>query len=186
MTTGSELQTQGIALFEQHDYEAAARSFQQAETAFAESEQPDMVAEMKVNIGLVHRALGENQQALELMQEAVRTFQSQNDVLRTAQVQGNMGGVYSALNDNDKAYLVYRQAADAFRDLGETQMYARTLIAMGGLQLRSGKYFEGAATFEAAYGMLEHLTLTQRIGQVFFRAIHGIARLSGIKVPGIS
>lgn len=185
MATGHELQAQGITLFEQHDYEAAARAFQQAESAFAEASQPDMVAEMKVNIGLVHRALGENQQALELMQEAVRTFQAHNDPLRTAQVQGNMGGVYAALNDSEKAHQVYRQAADTFKALGETQMYARTLIALGGLQLRAGKYFEGAATFEAAYSMLERLTLPQRVGQVFFRAIHGIARLAGAKLPGV-
>jgi tetratricopeptide (TPR) repeat protein len=186
MASGQELQSQGIALFEQHDYEAAARSFQQAKDAFAEAKQDDMVAEMKVNIGLVHRALGEYQQALELMQEAVRTFQAQNDQLRTAQVLGNMGGVYAALNDKDKAHSSYRQAADTFKALGETQMYARTLIALGGLQLRSGKYFEGAATFEAAYGMLDHLTPIQRVGKFLFGIIHSIARAAGVKVPGVS
>lgn len=179
MATGAELQAQGISLFEQSDYEAAARAFHQAEEAFAAANQADMVAEMKVNQGLVHRALGEYQQALDMMQAALPTFQSMNDTLRTAQVLGNMGGVYMALNDHEKAFNAYRQAADAFRDLGETQMYAQTLIAIGGLQLRSGKFFEGAATFEAAYDLLDRLTLPQKIARVMYRIIHGIGRATG-------
>ncbi len=179
MASGAELQAQGIGLFERNDYEAAARAFHQAEEAFAQANQPDMVAEMKVNQGLVHRALGEYQQALDMMEAALPIFQSMNDTLRTAQVLGNMGGVYMALNDLDKAFHAYRQAADSFRDLGETQMYAHTLIALGGLQLRAGKIFEGAATFEAAYDLLDKLTLPQKIGRFMYRIIHGIGRAAG-------
>jgi tetratricopeptide (TPR) repeat protein len=186
MATGQELQAEGIAFFEQHNYEAAARSFEQARALFAASNQDDMVAEMKVNIGLVHRALGEHQQALDLMKEAVRTFQAMNDQLRTAQVLGNMGGVFMALNDKEEAQKSYRQAADVFRDLGETQMYARTLLALGGLQIRSGKYLEGAATFDAAYQLLDRLSPVQRISKFLFSIIHGIARAAGAKVPGLS
>lgn len=179
MATGAELQAQGVRLFERSDYEAAARAFYQAEEAFAAAQQLDMVAEMKVNQGLVHRALGEFQQALDMMQQALPTFQAMNDPLRTAQVLGNMGGVYMALNDHAKAFEVYRQAADAFRDLGETQMYAQTLIAIGGLQLRSGKLFEGAATFDAAYDLLDRLTLPQKIGRFMFRILHAVGRMVG-------
>jgi tetratricopeptide (TPR) repeat protein len=185
MANGHELQAQGIKEFEQNDYEAAARTFLQAKDAFEAANQADMVAEMKVNIGLVHRALGENQQALELMQEAVRVFEDMNDKLRTAQVLGNLGGVYMALDDKEKAFTSYRGAADAFKELGETQMYARTLIALGELQIRNGKYFEGAATFEAAYSMLDKLTFPQQVGKTFYGLIHRIARLAGVKIPVI-
>jgi tetratricopeptide (TPR) repeat protein len=185
MATGQELQAQGIQLFEQHDYDAAARTFQQAKDAFEDSKQADMVAEMKVNVGLVHRALGENQQALDMMKEALHVFQDMKDKSRMAQVLGNMGGVYAALGDKDQAHNAYRQAADAFKELGETQLYARTLIALGGLQLRSGKYFEGAATFEAAYSMLDRLSPIQRVGKAMFGLIHSIAKLAGVKVPVI-
>ena len=79
MPTAHELQEQGVSLFEQHDYEAAARVFQEARDAYTTGGQDDMAAEMKVNIGLVHSSLNEYQQALELMQEALRTFQEKDD-----------------------------------------------------------------------------------------------------------
>ena len=53
---------------ELHVPHALARAFQQAKDAYSDNDQHDMVAEMKVNIGLVHRELGETQHALEMMQ----------------------------------------------------------------------------------------------------------------------
>ena len=96
MSSADELQEQGVKLFQQHDYEAAARIFQQASDAYTAENKPDMAAEMQTNIGLIHRALGENQQALEIMQQSLKVFQKLEDPKRTAQVLGNMGGVYMA------------------------------------------------------------------------------------------
>lgn len=163
MSKASELQQEGVKLFEQHDYEAAARSFRQALEAYEAAAQPEMAAEMKVNIGLVHRALGENQQALDLMQEALRAFQSSGDALRTAQVLGNLGGVYAALNDKGMAYQSYRQAADTFLSLNENVLYGRTLLALGALQVRDGKLMEGAASYQTGLSQLDDLTFTQKI-----------------------
>src|SRR5690554_2861117 len=115
MSTAKELQEQGVALYEQHRYEESARAFQQAVELYAAEDKPDMVAEMQTNLGLVHRALGENQQALDIMQIALETFREQGDKLREAQVMGNMGGVYLELNDKEQAYNCYRQAADLFQ-----------------------------------------------------------------------
>lgn len=157
------LKEEGIKLFSQHDYEAANRSFQQAKDAYEESGDYDMVAEMKVNIGLVHRALGETQQALELMQEALSHFKEKNDQLRTAQVLGNLGGVYQALNDKEQAELSYRQAADTFRDIGEEEMYSDTLMALGQFQFKDGKILAGAATYQVALENRDNLTGTQKI-----------------------
>ncbi|MCU0511742.1 MAG: tetratricopeptide repeat protein [Anaerolineae bacterium] len=159
----NELQEQGVKLYDQHDYEAAARLFQQAKEAYAEASQHDMVAEMKVNIGLVHRALGENQQALELMQEAQRAFQEAGDKLRLAQVLGNMGGVYLALSDREQAFHVYRQAADIFLELGEKKLYSETMLAIGSLQVRGGKFFNGAAYYQIGLEGLENLTPAQKL-----------------------
>ncbi len=161
--TAHELQERGKKLFFQHDYEAAARLFQQAMDLYRAENMPDMVAEMQTNIGLVHRAIGENQQALEIMQEALRTFEELEDELRHAQVLGNLGGVYSALGDREQAYNCYRQAADAFQELGEKEMYGETLIAMADLQVRDGKLMRGAATYEVGLEQLSHLNARQKV-----------------------
>lgn len=163
MTTAKELQDRGTKLYMQRDYEAAAQLFQQALDAYKTESKPDMVAEMQVNIGLVHRALGENQQALDIMQLALHTFQEMQDELRTAQVLGNMGGVYSALGDKEQSYNCYRQAADIFQDLGEKEMYGETLLAMADLQVSERKFMQGAATYEVGLEQLSNLTGRQKL-----------------------
>jgi tetratricopeptide (TPR) repeat protein len=158
-----QLQDQGIKRYQQKEYEEAARLFGQAQEQYAADGKQDMVAEMQTNIGLVHRALGEHQQALELMENALTTFQELEDPRRAAQVLGNMGGVYLELGDKEQAYNCYRQAADVFQELGEKKLYGETLIAMGALQVKDGKLWQGAATYEAGLNQLEHLSATQRI-----------------------
>jgi tetratricopeptide (TPR) repeat protein len=176
MSTAEDMKEQGIALYNQHDYEAAARSFQQAKDAYSADGQHDMVAEMKVNIGLVHRELGEAQQALELMQEALRTFEESGDKFRTAHVLGNLGGVYQALGDKEQAEMSYRQAANIFKELGDDELYSETMMALGTMQVRDFKFFQGAATYTVALENRKSLTGTQRI----IKGLSGlINRLSG-------
>jgi len=163
VTTAAEFQEQGVKLFQQRDYEAAARAFMQAQEAYEADDKKDMAAEMQTNAGLVHRALGENQQALDAMQAALNIFQEINDARRTAMVLGNMGGVYAALGDKEQAYNCYRQAADIFEELGEKKLYGETLIAMGDLQVRDGKIMAGAATYESGLGQLDNLSASQKV-----------------------
>ena len=163
MSTAQELQEQGVKLFHQKEYESAVRLFRQAEEAYEGENQLDLSAEMKTNIGLVHRALGENQQALDMMQDALRTFQSMSDQLRTAKVLGNMGGVYAALGDKEQAYNSYRQAADLFQELGEKKLHGETLVAMADLQVREGKIMSGAATYEVGLSELDSLSPSQKM-----------------------
>ena len=163
MSTAKEFQDQGVKLYEQQDYEAAARMFRQAQEAYEAVGQGDMAAEMQTNIGLVHRALGEYQQALDIMQIALNTFRERNDAFRGAQVIGNMGGVYSELNDKEQAYNCYRQAADTFQELSEKKLYGETLIAMAKLQVRDGKIMAGAATYEVGLEQLDKLTVRQKV-----------------------
>ncbi len=163
MSQAQNFQEQGVKLFQQHDYEAAARLFRQAQEAYEADGDRALVAEMQTNIGLVHRALGENQQALESMQAALLTFQEMNDTRRAAMVLGNLGGVYAALGDREQAYNCYRQAADIFEEIGEKKLYGETLIAMGDLQVRGGKVLAGAATYEVGLENLDELNASQKI-----------------------
>jgi tetratricopeptide (TPR) repeat protein len=163
MSSANDLQQQGIKLFQQRDYEAAARAFQQAHESYVVDGNRELAAEMQSNIGLVHRALGENQQALEMMQSALRTFQELGDQLHTAQALGNLGGVYVALSDKEQAYNCYRQAADMFEMLGEKKFYGETLLAMADLQVKDGKLMQGAATYEIGLENLDQLSPSQKV-----------------------
>lgn len=163
MTTASELQDQGVKLFQQKDYEAASRVFHQAKDAYDAAKQPDMVAEMQVNIGLVHRLLGEHEQALDMMQQALEIFRISGDTRRAAMVLGNLGAVYLGLGDREQAYNCYRQAADIFQDLGEKKLYGETMIAMADLQVKERKLSAGAATYEVGLEQLDELSASQKV-----------------------
>jgi tetratricopeptide (TPR) repeat protein len=163
MTTAQELQDKGVKLFQQRDFEAAAQLFQQAQDAYEAEGKRDIAAEMQTNIGLVHRALGENQQALDAMQGALAVFQELNDAVRTAKVLGNMGGVYVELNDHEQAYNCYRQAADIFDAQGEKKLYGETLMAIGSLQIDERKLMQGAATYEVGLEQIGDLNPRQKV-----------------------
>jgi tetratricopeptide (TPR) repeat protein len=163
VSSANELQEQGVKLFQQKEYEAAARAFSQAVEQYGADGQPNMAAEMQVNLGLVHRSLGEHQQALDLMQEALHTFENAGDRLHTAMTLGNIGGVYAALGDKEQAYNCYRNAADLFDELDEKKLHGETLVAMASLQVRDGKLSAGAATYEVGLSELDSLTAGQRV-----------------------
>lgn len=163
MPSAQELQDQGVKLFRDKDYEGASRVFHQAMDAYEAEGKRDMVAEMQTNIGLMHRALSEHQQALDIMQQALVIFQELDDALRSAKVLGNLGGVYAAMGDKEQAFNCYRQAADIFSELDEKKLYGETLVAMGDLQIRDGKLTVGAAMYEAGLGNLEQLNTSQKV-----------------------
>ena len=163
MSKGEELKEQGLKLHQQQDYEAAARIFQQARDAYEADGERDMAAEMKVNIGVIHRILGENQQALDAMQEALRVFQEMQDKERIAKVLGNMGGVYTALGDKEQAYTAYREAAVQFEEMGDQENYGETLVAMGYLLIGEGKWFAGATTIGDGLKYKDKLSTNERI-----------------------
>lgn len=179
MTSADELKEQGVTLFNQHDYESASRLFHEALDAYKADEDADMVAEMYVNIGLTHSALGENQQALDYMQDALRHFQETKDELRTAQVLGNLGGVYSALEDKERAINAYRQASDVFLELGEDDFYAQTLLAVARLHFQSGKIFEGAMNYNIGLEALEERSFGQKITKTIMGVISRLGMLTG-------
>lgn len=178
--TADQLKEQGIELYNQYDYEAAARIFQEARDAYAADGRTDMVAEMKVNIGLTHRALGEAQQSLELMQEALRVFEEMDDKMRMAQVLGNLGGTYVALNDKEQAELSYRQAAVLFDELGENELYAETMATLSSMQMRGGRLVLGSASYQGAMQRTKKMTFVQRFMNWFTRMV---TRLTGTPTP---
>jgi tetratricopeptide (TPR) repeat protein len=83
--------------------------------------------------------------------------------MRTAQVLGNLGGVYLALHDKEQAMIAYREAADIFLELGEKQHYSDTLLALGNLQIRDGKFISGAVLYQLGLEEKENLNMRQRV-----------------------
>src|SRR5436190_14318406 len=139
MATGTELQAQGVKLFLEHEYEAAADIFKQAQAAYEAEGKKDLAAEMQVNLGLVERSLGNYDNAIKLMTEARQVFSDMKDRSREAQVIGNLGGAYLGSGNTEQAVTFYREAADTFRDLKDEERYGQTMLALADIQMKGFK-----------------------------------------------
>lgn len=162
MSNASDLQAQGIQQFQKKHYDEAGALFRQAQAAWEADGQPDMAAEMRVNLGLVYRAQGEHQRALDEMSAAYAIFEDMGDQKRLAMTLGNMGAVCKALDDKEQAYRCYRDAADLFEALGEKAHYGETLLAIADLQMSEHKVTAAAATYEVGLSELDNLSASQK------------------------
>ncbi len=163
MSSAQELQEQGIKQFQQKEFEEASRLFQEAGAAYEAEGQRDLAAEMQVNLGLTRRSMGANQDALDLMGQALAVFTELEDNKRRAMVLGNMGGVYIALGDKEQAADCYREAADIFEELDEKKLHGETLLAIANLQMSNRKVGDAAATYEAGLSELDNLSVSQKM-----------------------
>jgi tetratricopeptide (TPR) repeat protein len=162
-STGAELQDQGVKLFMQHEYEAAADVFKQAQAAYDAEGKKDLAAEMQVNLGLIDRALGNYDDAVKLMTGAQQVFHDMNDRSREAQVIGNLGGTYLAQGNSEQAVTLYRDAADTFRELKDEERYGQTLMAIADVQMKSGKLGEAMITYEIALENIQNPNFRQKL-----------------------
>jgi tetratricopeptide (TPR) repeat protein len=154
MSTGSELQIKATRLFEKGKYEDAAEAFTEALEAYQQEGTGDLAAEMRVNLGLAKRELGDFEGAITEMQAGLAYFKETEDRLREAQTMGNMALAYSKAEDQEQAQTMYRAAARIFREIEEDEYYGETILALSDMQFRSGNLVEALATFEVG---LEHI-----------------------------
>ncbi len=88
--------------------------------------------------------------------------------------------MYAAQGNTEQAMTCYRQAADTFLELGEDELYGQTLLALGDLQMRKGKFMAGAATYEVGLESVKDLSPTQKV----LKGLMGIRRrLTGMGAP---
>ena len=154
MSTGSELQIKATRLFEKGKYEDAAEVFTEALEAYQEEGTGELAAEMRVNLGLAKRELGDLEAAITEMQAGLTYFRETEDQLREAQTLGNMALAYAKSKDEEQAQTMYRDAGRIFREIDEDEYYGETILALADMQFRSGNLLEALATFEIG---LEHV-----------------------------
>jgi tetratricopeptide (TPR) repeat protein len=154
MSTGSELQIKATRLFEKGKYEDAAEVFTEALEAYQEEGTGELAAEMRVNLGLAKRELGDFEAAITEMQTGLAYFKETEDQLREAQTLGNMALAYAKADDEEQAQTMYREAGRIFREIGEDEYYGETILALADMLFRSGHLVEALATFEVG---LEHV-----------------------------
>ncbi len=154
MSKGQEFQTKATRLFESEKYEEAAETFTEAMNAYQEAGDEQLAIEMRVNLGLAKREMGDYEAAVTEMQAGLAYFRENGVRLREAQTLGNMALAYAKLDDQEQAQTMYREAASIFREIGEDEYYGETILALGDMLFRSGNLMEALGIFEVG---LEHI-----------------------------
>jgi tetratricopeptide (TPR) repeat protein len=163
MPTADELKDKGVQQYMRGDYEDAAETFRAAITAYEDAGAADMVAEMRVNLGLALHSMGQSEEALEQMNMAHQVFVQMGDQNRTAQALGNMARVYAKLGNSEQAMTNYREASAIFNDLGDEENYGQTVLAMADLHFRSGQLMQAAATAEVGLEFIKNPNTRQKL-----------------------
>ncbi len=153
----------GMKKYNRGAHSEASASFQKALAAYQDDGKPDMVAEMRANLGMIAREQKRFDDAQNLLRDALATFEELGDAKRSAMVKANLGGVLSSMGDKEAAYDLYVQAADVFQELGETQMQGETLKTLAALQIKRGKLMQGGEILTDAVGMVDSSTFGERL-----------------------
>jgi len=180
MPTGDELKEKGVQQFMQGDYEDAAATFREAIAAYESAGANDMVAEMRVNLGLALHSVGEHEPALDQMNQALAVFTQINDEHRRAQVLGNMARVYAKMGNSEQAMTNYREASSIFIEQGDEQNYGETVLAIADLEFRSGQLMKADSTYEVGLDYIKNPNARQKM----MKKLLGVRnKISGTSVP---
>src|SRR5512133_667640 len=129
-------------MYQEGDFENAARQFGEAASAFEAENNALDAAEMKNNQSVAFLQSGDAAASYEAAHGTAQTFQDAGDFRRTGMARSNEATALETMGRNDEAVELYRQAADDLEKAGEDQLRATVMMAVAGIKLRKFKIME--------------------------------------------
>lgn len=163
------LAAQAAQVYQEGDFENAARLFGEAAAAFLAQQNALDAAEMQNNRS-VACLMGQNPQAsLEAAQGTAAVFSAAGDFRRAGMAFSNEATALESLGRKDEAMSIYRQAAGELEKAGEDQLRASVLQAVAAIQLRKGKLFEALLSLRMGVMDVKQPTWKQKIMRALLR-----------------
>jgi tetratricopeptide (TPR) repeat protein len=157
------LAEQADAVYQEGDFQNAARLYGEAASAFQARDNGLDSAEMKNNQSVAFLQAGDAQAALEAAAGTAQVFVDAGDARRQGMALANEATPLEALGRADQAIEKYLQAAAAFKQSGDDQLHATVMQAVAGIHLRRGKVFEALSALRLGLADVKNPTFTQRI-----------------------
>jgi CHAT domain-containing protein len=117
----------------------AASKYEQSRTIYAQLNEPRQYVNVLNQLAEIYLALSENERATTLLELALETLGSTNDVGGRSRVVFNLGKAYSGLGDTEKAFAFYSEALSLSRTLGSKSLEAQALSNVGAIHGRMGQ-----------------------------------------------
>lgn len=163
------LADQANQVYQEGDFESAARLFGEAASVFKTAGNELEAAEMRNNQSVACLQANDAKSALEAAAGTAEIFAAAGDPHRQAIAFGNEASALQALGRLDAAIAKYRQSAEAFRAAGEDQLRASVMQAVAGIQLRRGKILPALIDLQDGLADVKHPTLKQKFMRTLLR-----------------
>jgi tetratricopeptide (TPR) repeat protein len=150
-------------LYQEGDFENAARLFGEAASAFQADDNALDAAEMKNNQSVAFLQSGNAQASFDAAHGTAEIFLAAGDLRRTGMARSNEATALESVGRRDEAIQIYRQAADDLEKAGEDQLRASVMQAVAGIQLRKWKIMEALLAMRVGLMGVKQPTLKQKI-----------------------
>ena len=157
------LSAQAAQVYQEGDFENAARLFGEAAYAFQAQGGTVAAAEMKNNQSVALLQAGNAQASFDAVRGTAEVFAAAGDFRRQGMALSNEAAALEALGRFDEAAQNYRQAADMLEKAGEDQLRAAVMQALAGIQLRKGKVMDSVLSMQIGLMGLKQPTFKQKI-----------------------
>jgi len=166
------LAANATTIYQEGDFENAARLFGEAASAFQAENNALDAAEMKNNQSVAFLQGGNAKASYEATCGTAEIFQAAGDFRRTGIARSNEATALESMGRQDEAVQIYREAADDLEKAGEDQLRATVMMAVAGIKLRKWKIMEALLAMHIGLSGVKQPTLKQKImlGMLKFRA----------------
>jgi hypothetical protein len=150
-------------VYQEGDFENAARLFGEAASAFQAENNALDAAEMKNNQSVAFLQSGDAQASFDAAHGTAEVFLAAGDMRRTGMARSNEATALETSGRLDEAVQIYRLAADDLEKAGEDQLRATVMMAVAGIQLRKWKIMEALLSMYTGLSVVKQPTLKQKI-----------------------
>lgn len=111
-------------------------------------------ANLQLELGIINKAQGNIEIALEPLKEALNFFRDTNDLNKTSSCLLSIGDIYALLNQTRLAQTYYQDAFDAVEPLNDKRLLGIIKTRMGALLLKSGNNDAAVSSISAGLELL--------------------------------
>jgi len=166
-----EMADQARRFYQAGDYPAAIQAFAEAASAYADSGDAPMCAEMKNNQSVALLRDKQVQCAWETARGTDAVFAEAGDIRRQGMALTNQASALEALKRHKEAIDFYTRAGLALEKAGEVDLHLEVMQLLSSLYLRRLKFFDAIIALQSGLGAVKNPTPKQRFMKklLFFR-----------------
>lgn len=157
------LAEEAVKVYQEGDYQNAARLFGEAASAFGAQGDALEAAEMKNNQSVAWLQARNPGAAYEAARGTADIFSAAGDARREGIAYGNEAAALQALGRTKDALEQYRRASEAFQRAGEGELRNIVMQTMAGIKLKQGKVMDALLTMQMGLSGVRNPTLKQKI-----------------------